>query len=236
MTHEALPLFSVVIPTYNHGKYLGRAVQSVLHQTYTNWEAIVIDNYSTDNTDNVMDAFTDSRISFVKILNYGVIAVSRNVGIQKAKGQWIAFLDSDDWWSCDKLMRCYNNIIGNKTDLIFHDLDIVSHHSMPFFKKSLKGRQLKIPVLIDLLIGGNAISNSSVVVRKKLLEEINGINESRELIAAEDYNTWLRIARLTERFLYLPETLGYYFVHSEAISNKDMSFPYYHAISNFLNK
>lgn len=234
MTHEAPPFFSIVIPTYNHGQYLGRALQSVLDQTYANWEAIVIDNHSTDNTDDVMHGFTDLRISYVKIHNNGVIAVSRNVGIQKAKGEWIAFLDSDDWWSNDKLMTCYSTI-GSKIDLIYHDLDIVSHAPRLFFKKSLKGRKLKSPVLIDLLVGGNAISNSSVVVRKKLLDDINGIKESRELIAAEDYNTWLRIARSTDHFIYLPQILGYYFVHDEAISKKDMSIPAHHAVSEFLD-
>ena len=63
------PLVSVVIPTYNHGHFLGRALQSVLDQTYTNWEAIVIDNHSTDNTDEIVQSFTDPRISLLKINN-----------------------------------------------------------------------------------------------------------------------------------------------------------------------
>ena len=233
MTHEAPPLFSVVIPTYNHGKYLSRCLQSVLDQTCTNWEAIVVDNHSTDDTEDVMNSFTDERFTYLKVHNNGVIAVSRNVGIKAAKGEWIAFLDSDDWWTSNKLKACLN-CINNTVDLLYHDLQIIPRRSLPF-SNILKGRQLKYPVLIDLLVGGNAISNSSVIVRKYLLDEINGINENRELMAAEDYNTWLRIARLTDQFAYLPQVLGFYFVHNESVSKINISITTRHAISEFLN-
>ena len=75
MNDTATPLVSVVIPTYNHARYLGRALQSVLDQTYVNWEAIVIDNHSTDNTDEVMASFANTRITYLKIHNNGVIAL-----------------------------------------------------------------------------------------------------------------------------------------------------------------
>jgi glycosyltransferase involved in cell wall biosynthesis len=96
MNDNASPLVSVVIPTYNHARYLGRALQSVLDQTYKNWEAIVIDNHSTDNTAELIASFADQRITYLKIHNNGVIAASRNAGIRAAKGEWLAFLDSDD--------------------------------------------------------------------------------------------------------------------------------------------
>jgi glycosyltransferase involved in cell wall biosynthesis len=234
MPHEVPPLFSVVIPTYNHGRYIARALQSVFDQTFTNWEVIVVDNYSSDDTDVVVNEFADPRVTYIKIHNNGIIAASRNVGILAANGQWIAFLDSDDWWTSDKLEVCFDSI-SNNVDLIYHDMDIVPTHFLPLFKPSLKRRQLESPVLIDLLVGGNVISNSSAVVRKSLLVDISGINEARDLIAAEDYNTWLRISRLTDRFLYLPQALGFYFVHNEAISKKDMSIPERRAVSEFLS-
>lgn len=74
MNAIADPLISVVIPTYNHAHFLGLALQSVLDQTYTRWEVIVVDNHSTENTNEVMRKFTDSRITFLKIHNNGVIA------------------------------------------------------------------------------------------------------------------------------------------------------------------
>jgi len=93
---------------------------------------------------------------------------------------------------------------------------------------------VKTPVLVDLLLKGNAIVNSSVVVRKSVLQQIDGINESVEMIAAEDYNTWLRIAQLTEQFVYLPRSLGYYLTHNQSISQKDMSVPGRRAVAEFV--
>lgn len=234
MNDQATPLVSVVIPSYNHGRYLGRALQSVLDQTYTNWEAIVIDNHSTDNTDEVVADFSSPRITYLKIHNKGVIAASRNAGIRAAKGDWIAFLDSDDWWTNDKLQACFN-CINDEVDLVYHDLEIVADQPRPFKRKIIKSWQVKTPVLMDLLVKGNAIVNSSVVVRKTLLYKIGGINESVEMSAAEDYNTWLRIAQLTNKFVYLPHKFGYYLIHNQSISKKDMSVPARRAVNEFLH-
>lgn len=225
-------LISIVIPTYNHGTYLKRALQSVLDQTYLNWEAIVIDNHSTDDTAEIMTNFNDQRIKYLKIHNNGVIAASRNAGINIAKGEWIAFLDSDDWWTEDKLEICFKNI-NDEIDLVYHDLEIKYAHPRFLGRKKIKSRHLKKPVLVDLLVKGNAISNSSVIVRKKFLDEINGIDENKNLVAAEDYNTWLRIANLTDQFLYLSKRLGFYLIHNQSTSNKDMSVPARQAVAEF---
>jgi glycosyltransferase involved in cell wall biosynthesis len=86
LDNKFFPLVSIVIPTYNHANYLGRALQSVLDQTYKNWEAIVIDNHSTDDTSKVIDKYKHPRIKYIKISNQGVIAKSRNAGRLAAKG------------------------------------------------------------------------------------------------------------------------------------------------------
>ena len=124
--------------------------------------------------------------------------------------------------------------INDKVDFIYHDLEIKSNELRLFKRKKNKSRQLKKPILIDLLIGGNLISNSSVVVRKVLLDEIGGIDENKNLPASEDYNAWLQIAKLTDQFVYLPLKLGYYFIHNQGMSNKDMSLSGRHAVKEFL--
>tara|TARA_B100000401_G_C52802808_1_gene719466 strand:- start:1349 stop:2251 length:903 start_codon:yes stop_codon:yes gene_type:complete len=225
-------LVSIVVPTYNHSIYLKRALESIINQTYENWEVIVIDNHSTDNTFEVVANFKNNRIKYLKVHNKGIIAISRNIGIKSANGEWIAFLDSDDWWTRDKLEICIQSI-NEKVDFIYHDLEIIANNSRIFSRKKIKSRKLKKPVLIDLLTEGNAIGNSSVLVRKKFLDEINGIDESKELVAAEDYNTWLRIAKLTDQFVYLKKRLGYYLVHDQSVSKKDMSIPARYAIKEF---
>jgi glycosyltransferase involved in cell wall biosynthesis len=232
--NAATPLISVVIPTYNHARYLGRALQSVLDQTYVNWEAIVIDNHSTDNTDEVVANLADYRITYLKIHNNGVIAASRNAGIRAAKGEWIAFLDSDDWWAEDKLTACHGSI-NNKVDFIYHDLEITSDQTPLPRRKSTRCWQVKSPVLVDLLTKGNAIATSSVVVRAELLKQLKGMCELPSMVAAEDYNTWLRIAELTNNFVYLPRILGYYLIHDLGLSKKDMSFPTRCATKQFLS-
>ena len=233
MNIEPRPLVSVIIPTYNHSRYLGRALRSVVDQTYVNWQAIVIDNHSTDNTDELVASFSDPRITYLKIHNNGIIARSRNKGIDISKGEWIAFLDSDDWWAVEKLQILFESI-SEKVDLIYHDLEIVNERPGLFRRKKIKSWQVKSPALMHLLLEGNCIGNSSVVVRKSLLEQIGGLNESPEVVAAEDYNTWLRIAQLTDQFLYLPRRLGYYFVHDQGMSQKDMSIPARHAVDEFI--
>lgn len=234
MNDEAIPLVSVIIPTYNHGRYLGRAIQSVLDQTYTNWEMIIIDNHSADNTDEVVKGFSNPLIKYLKIHNNGIIAASRNAGIRAAKGAWIAFLDSDDWWTSDKLTACMNWNDDN-VDLIYHDLKIMSEKPSLFGNKKIKSWQVKKPVLTDLLVRGNAIATSSVLVRASIIKSLSGMSECPKLIAAEDYNTWLRIAKKSNKFKYLPEELGYYQMSSNGASaQKDMSIPTSYAAVEFL--
>lgn len=231
ITAPNCPLVSVVIPTYNHAHFLGRALQSVLDQTYTNWEALVIDNHSTDNTNEVLRQYSDPRITLLKIHNNGVIAASRNMGIRAAKGEWIAFLDSDDWWAVDKLKICLDRA-DTEVDLIYHDLEVVT---VDLRRKGLIASwQVKSPVTRDLLLRGNAIATSSVVVRKAILERIGGIAEAIELIAAEDLHTWLRIGNITERFVYAGNCLGYYTDHALSVSKNDTSDSFDRATREFL--
>ena len=239
MNNIVNPLISIVIPSYNHDKFIKKALDSVIDQTFQNWEAIVIDNHSTDETDRILDNYDDLRIIKLKINNNGIIAKSRNLGIEVARGEWIAFLDSDDWWRKDKLEICLNNIDDN-VDFIYHDLEIKDNKSNIIFKKkNLKGRELKKPILKDLLYGlieeGNAIGNSSVVVRKNILFKIGGISENKNLVASEDYNTWLRIAQITDKFKYIKKKLGFYLVHETSAQKKDLSIPHKEAVNDFLD-
>jgi glycosyltransferase involved in cell wall biosynthesis len=234
MNYTASPLVTVVIPTYNHARYLGCALQSVLGQTYKNWEVIVIDNYSTDNTDEVMARFVAPNITYLKIHNNGVIAASRNAGIRAAKGEWIAFLDSDDWWTVDKLEACFE-CINDKVDLVYHNVEIVTEQPRILRRKITKYWQVKPPVLIDLLVRGSVIVTSSAVVRANLLKRLNGMNESPDMVAAEDYNTWLRISQLTDGFRYVSKKLGFYQLHNQGVSQKDMSIPVQHAVVDFID-
>lgn len=98
-------LVSVIMPSYNTGKFIAESINSVLSQTYNNLELIIVDDCSTDNTDEVVKSFDDKRIRYFKNEKNSGAAVSRNRALREAKGKWIAFLDSDDLWIEDKLEK-----------------------------------------------------------------------------------------------------------------------------------
>jgi len=215
------PLISVVIPSFNHDRFIKNALESVIKQTYVKWEIIVIDNHSTDNTDAILKQYSNYNLRILKINNNGVIAVSRNAGIRASNGEWIAFLDSDDSWYENKLQECVNEM-NTGIDLIYHDLNI-KRTDLSFLKKRMiKSRFLSKPIIIDLLEEGNCINNSSVVVRKEKLEKIGYISTDKEMIATEDFNTWLKLAFVTDGFKYIAKSLGYYTLHESGMSRKNM--------------
>lgn len=202
------PFFSVLIPTYNHGHLIRKCLDSVLAQTYTNWEVIVVNNFSTDNTEEVVHSYHDKRIKLINFSNNGVIAKSRNRAIEEAKGEWLCFLDSDDWWTSDKLSSCLKYMDNN--DLIYHSLRVVSENGEG---KKLKLRQINPSHFIDdFFTRGNPIPNSSVVLRKSIQEKIGLINDDKGLIGVEDADYWLRISSVTKNIYYINRCLGYYWV------------------------
>ena len=98
-------LVSIIMPSYNTAPYISETIQSVLNQTYQNWELIVVDDCSTDNTDQVVAYIKDERIKYFKNEKNSGAAISRNRALRESKGRWIAFLDSDDLWMPEKLEK-----------------------------------------------------------------------------------------------------------------------------------
>ena len=213
-----LDLVSVVIPTYNRSEDLKRALDSVLSQTYKNFEVIVVDNNSTDGTDTMLESLNDQRIRLLKINNNGIIAASRNLGINASSGEWIAFLDSDDWWLPNKIEKSVY-YINQGADLTYHDMYLSYKKSQNFFFKKTKGRSLTTPVFYDLICNGNPINNSSVLVKKSFLHEVGLFCTDKNMVAIEDYDAWLRISKNTENFVKIPHTLGYYWCGGGNVSN-----------------
>lgn len=204
------PLVSVIMPTYNRAHCIDRAVKSVVEQSLLNWELIIIDNNSIDDTVEIIRNFKDSRISIYQIDNQGIVAKSRNYGINLSSGNYIAFLDSDDWWAPSKLEITLSTLESG-ADLVYHDLFKIS--KWPIIENKhlrVKTRVMNSPVFDDLLTNGNAIVNSSVVVRASILRKVNGFSEEIDLFGSEDFDGWLRIAMFTENFARLEGVLGYY--------------------------
>lgn len=203
------PRVSVVIPTYNRARDLRRALASVVAQSWGHWEILVVDNHSEDDTARVVEEFREPRMQLLSVHNQGVIGVSRNCGVAHAQGEYVAFLDSDDWWLPAKLERCVRELDAG-ADVVYHDLYLArTDSSRPRLRRARTWR-LASPVLADLLERGNALVNSGVVVRRSTLLAAGGLSEDPRVAAWEDYECWLRLARLTERFHRLGGALGFY--------------------------
>lgn len=206
--NNTAPFFSIVIPTYNHAHFMKRCLDSLISQTHQNWEAIVVNNFSEDNTIEIVEGYNDPRIRLINNANGGIIAVSRNKGISEAKGDWICFLDSDDWWYSNKLEFSLPYL--NDYDLIYHSLD------KQFLGKSnagvINGRILKNDIAKDFLVNGFCIPNSSVVVRREIIDKVGKINEDKSFIAIEDSDYWMRISKITSRFKFIDLCLGAYWI------------------------
>ncbi|MBI4681161.1 MAG: glycosyltransferase [Nitrospirae bacterium] len=210
------PIFSIIIPIYNRAEKLRRALESVENQSLRDYEVIVCDDGSTDDTRSVVDAFAAKmQITYLWEKNWGGPARPRNNGIRAAQGEWLCFLDADDLWYPEKLKVAARYL--SVSDIIYHDLDKYPPGALPIRKK-MRGRQLKSPAFVDLMVNGNTICNSSVVVMKRIVVEAGGFSEDKSLIAVEDFDLWLKIARLTERFTYIPSSLGAYWCGEDSIT------------------
>jgi glycosyltransferase involved in cell wall biosynthesis len=202
---------SVVIPTYNRARDLRRALASVLAQSFQDCEILIIDNHSDDDTAQAVESFRDARLRLLSVHNHGVIALSRNHGLAHAAGEYVAFLDSDDWWLPAKLERSVRALDAG-ADVVYHDLYLARSPSQRPRLRRAHTWQLSSPVLADLLERGNALVNSGVVVRRNVLEAAGGQSEDPCIASCEDYDYWLRLARVTERFQRLDEVLGFYWL------------------------
>jgi glycosyltransferase involved in cell wall biosynthesis len=214
MIEAAQPLVSVVIPTYNHAHFLGRALQSVLDQTYSNWEVIVIDNHSQDNTDQVIRSFDNSRIKTLKIHNNGVIAASRNAGIDASRGDWVAFLDSDDLWYPCKLAIAVEGILEDPTVDVF-STDEFLVNEITGNKRVLEYGPCSSSLYKELLLEGNRFSPSAALVRSDFLNRMNiQFRENKEFVTAEDYDLWMLLARAGAKFKCIRSIQGEYRIHA----------------------
>jgi len=224
-----MTVFSVVIPTFNRAHIIGRAIEAVLLQTYKDFEIIIVDDGSLDRTDKIVSSFGDPRIHYIPIEASGGPATPRNEGIRQAQGEWIAFLDSDDYWFPDKL-----NVIA---EVIKHqDVDFVSHYqavvSSAGESVGLMGPRLDAELTYGgLLRTENTLATSSVVVRQAFLERHElRFSEEYQYRAIEDFDLWLRILRLGANSVVIPRVLGQNISDEEHIGTNSLFFQNMHRL------
>lgn len=190
---KSVPLLvSVIVPTYNHADFICEAVRSALNQTYDNIEVIVIDNFSQDNTLELLSGVIDPRLRVFQFDNRGVIAAGRNYGIQQSVGDVLAFLDADDIWLSDKLETqlpyLSQDVSCVGTDFIpFGDTD--SCPKLVSFVRSENYRDLRYR---DLILE-NSLATSTVILRRSDFERAGRFDEAPEFRLIEDWELWLRM-------------------------------------------
>lgn len=208
-----MPKVSVVVTTYNRKEYLTETIQSILNQTYQDFELIVVDNYSNYDFFAHIKSFGSKKIVPFQNQNNGIIAVNRNFGIQHAKGEFVAFCDDDDIWVKNKLQRQIDIVDKTNCDLV--------HSNMCLFTGGvtniIETTSNKPINNINNLISQNQVNTSSVLVRNKNLFFPVDAN----LIAIEDYALWLNLCIKGFRFEFSPEPLLYFRISETNTSNKD---------------
>jgi len=170
----------------------------------------VIDNHSTDDTKEVVESIHDGRIKYVAFSNNGIIAASRNYGINLAVGNYIAFLDSDDLWYPSKLYSCLK-FLGGGADAVCHGLRI---RREDIWGESFLPDLIQHDLYHHLLYNGNScIATSAVVLKKECLTRFGCFSQDPEIVTAEDYELWLRLSKNGIRWGFIPELLGEYRIH-----------------------
>jgi len=216
------PLISVIVPIYNGEKFLSQTIQSVIHQTYANWELILVDDGSTDKTPSIIKKFEQSDQRIIKIIlpnSSGGPAHPRNIGLDLAKGEYIAFLDADDLWDSQKLtlqidflkntkadmVHCSSNIINSKGDEIGTIKSYTKHYLFKLFLGNLTAFMINNPVILS-----SSLVSSSIIFP---------FREDKDLQAVEDWFLWIELYLSGKNIQILNKNLMSYRKHEDSISN-----------------
>lgn len=204
-------LVSIVMPSYNTAKFISVAIESVLMQTYQNWELLIVDDCSTDNTDEVVNQYlVDERIRYIKNDTNSGAAVSRNRALREAKGKWIAFLDSDDLWEADKLQKQILFMKDNDYHFSYTNYVEIDEES------KVNGKSVTGPKRISKHGMYNYCWMGCLTVMYDA--DAVGLIQIPDIKKNNDYAMWLKVCKKANCYL-LDETLARYRKRSGSISN-----------------
>lgn len=194
-------MISIIIPVYNVEKYLPQCVDSILAQTYTNFEAILVNDGSPDNSGAICEEYAkkDSRIRVIHQKNAGVSA-ARNNGIEQAKGEWISFIDSDDYVDWDYLENFH--LKGNDSDIIIQGLDFYDHRNSQFFKQIKLQDTVVETVIFKQLIADNKVLSNGYPYAKAIKRDLiigNNLRFDTSLSFHEDHIFVLQVLNLSHK-------------------------------------
>jgi glycosyltransferase involved in cell wall biosynthesis len=219
-----MPLITVVIPTYNRKSLVQQSIGSVQAQTYSNWELIVVDDGSTDESFEALSAIEDPRIRVIRLEHTGNIAFARNIGARSGRGEWISFLDSDDIWVPERLSLQISGLLKEKKHWGYGGFELMNGDMVKMPNKAGVFAPISGWIARQVLTTEAAVSVGSLMLTRKLFEEVGGFNTDPGLLYREDYDLAVRLA-LRNQALAIPELLVRIREHRGRATN---GFPYGH--------
>ena len=215
---------SIIVPTYNRAHFIAEAINSVLNQTFRDFEMIVVDNYSSDNTESVVKSYNDERIRYFKNRNNGLISINRNYGIKKSRGAYIAFLDDDDLWLPEKLAKQVDILdSNNELGLVYSDSYIIDRDGHEREQTYFYSRKPLGGNVFDELLQNSPIPLLTVMVRREVLDKVGEFNPRYKI--AQDYDLWLRIVEYYP-VDFMEQPLAKFRVHSESSYQRNIVVAY----------
>ena len=205
-------LVSVIVPTFNRADTIVRCLESIANQTYFNIEIIVIDDCSTDNTEEIINQFSDSRVTYHRLDRNRRACYARNYGCRIAKGKYIAFQDSDDVWHYDKLEKELDYLIKEEKDFVFCGMNRISEEKTFFFPTQNKINTEKDFFRQELF--WNAVSTQTILMKKEVFDTVQFDVDFRKY---QDWDFAIRIAQ-NYKVGYLPEPLVDSFIQTNSVS------------------
>ena len=214
-------LVSIITPAYNCAKFIGESIDSVIKQTYENWEMIIVDDCSTDNTDEIINKYTaDARIKYIKLKENAGAANARNRAMQEAQGKYMAFLDSDDIWRKDKLQKQIDLMKKNDYNIVCSSYEHINEKG----EKINKIIRCKKRVNYNSMLLSCPVGNSTMVYNVEKLGKFEVPNIKKR----NDYALWLKMLK-KEQYVYgLDEVLMEYRIRENSISSNKLDLVKYH--------
>ena len=212
---ESKPLVSIIMNCHNGGKFLEQSVNSIISQTYKNWELIFWDNDSKDDSKKIITKFPDKRIKYFKSKKFNKLYKSRNLAIQNAKGDFISFLDTDDLWQKDKLEKQINFFSKNKDyEIVYSNYNIYDESKKKRFIKFKK--VLPSGMVFKQLLRNYTVGIVTICLRSNLFKD-NSFNDNFDIIG--DFDLFLKFSE-NKKIGYMHDILAEYRLHKSNLSKK----------------
>lgn len=210
------------MPAFNAAPFIGSAIESVLTQTHPAWELIVVDDGSTDDTRAVAERFAkqDNRITVLQQSNKKQ-GPARNLAIRHAQGEWLAFLDADDYWVPEKLSRQLHTAHETNAKWIFSNAQLLEQETGEIYIMGAQSGWLTGKLAIEKMLHQNCIPLSTVLIEKQLVVEAGGFTEQPAIQNAEDYHLWCRLFMKDIHAYGMPAQLTIYRMHAAAATASD---------------